>query len=116
MIELKVGQKVFVKKVNNRARQYKDNLDKLVEEEEISKVGNKYFYLKDFDRYKFCREQFRDISIYCSNYVVYLSKQEIEEENEFNQKLDYIRKIFREFGTPDIELNKIRDIYNILKK
>ena len=48
---LKVGQKVFVMKVGNAARSYKNNPERLIEEDEISKVGNKYFYLKGFEIY-----------------------------------------------------------------
>jgi hypothetical protein len=111
---MKVGQVVYVKRVGNAARR-RDEKD-LVTEETIEKVGNKYFYLKGYYRYKFSIEEKRDISEYSSNFIVYESMKEIEEETEYFTKVENIRKIFERYGRCSLSLDQIRRINNIIQE
>ena len=115
---LKVGQKVFVMKVGNAARSYKNNPERLIEEDEISKVGNKYFYLKGFEGYgrktQFCKENFINVSQCSADYRIYLSMQEIEDEREYGIKLDSIIKKIGQYGSTNFSLEQIRKIHDIL--
>lgn len=111
---MKVGQIVYVKKVGNAARFCKE--DELVSEEVVEKVGNKYFYLKDYYRAKFSIERMCDVSEYSSSCHVYLTRQEIEDEMERDKKLDDIKREFSRYGKmSDISLEVIRQIYMLLK-
>ena len=111
---MKVGQIVYVKKVGNSARYCKE--DELISEEVVEKVGNKYFYLKHYTRVKFSIERMCDVSEYSYNYNVYLTRQEIEDETERDNKLDAIKREFSRYGKmSDISLEVIRQIYTILK-
>lgn len=111
---MKVGQIVFVKKIGNETRGVRP--ENLITEEVIKKIGNKYFYLKDYCS-KFSIEEMRDISGYASSYVVYESMKEIEEGQEYNQKLEFIKKSFSFYGNNSkFTLDKIRKIYDIIKE
>jgi hypothetical protein len=109
---MKVGQEVYVRKIGNSARHIKS--EDLITKEIVEKVGNKYFYLKDFCRTKFGREEMCDISEYASNFVVYESLQEIKDENEFIAKSDDIKKVFQSYGKVGLSLDQIRRIYDII--
>jgi hypothetical protein len=111
---MEVGQKVFVKKINDAARYI--NPYNLISEKVIEKIGKKYFYLKDWQGCKFDIEQKRDISNYCSRFQVYLSMQEISDENEYNDKLSKIRKCFDYMSNPELSLSELREIHKIIFK
>lgn len=46
---MEVGQTIYIKKVGNAARH--TNEGKLIAEAQITKIGNKYFYLKSDEVY-----------------------------------------------------------------
>lgn len=111
---LQPGQKVYVKKIGNAARNRKP--EDLVTEEIVEKVGKKYFYLKDYYREKFSIEEMRDISEYSSNCAVYESKKEIEEEDEYFTKVGAIRAVFMRYGSYPLSLEAVRRIYSIIEE
>jgi hypothetical protein len=110
---MKVGQKVFVRRVGNAARHREK--DELISEEIVEKIGRKYFYLKDFYKCKFCLEDMHDVSEYTSNYYVYLTKQEILDENEQSEITDKIKTYFRK-NQSDLSLEDLKKICEIIDK
>jgi hypothetical protein len=106
------GQKVFVERIGNCARNR--DPDDLVFEGEVEKVGRDYFYLKGFTRSKFSKTTMTEASDYSANYKVYESLQAIEDKNEYNKKLTLIRKTFDSYGRPDLTLDQLRKICEII--
>lgn len=111
---MKVGDIVFLKKVNNLARG-EDNIEKLIIETKISKIGSKYFYIEGFEKTKFSFEEMRDVSEYCACYEVYLNKQDIYDEYEINDLKFKIRARFNYFGKKKENLEILRQISKLLE-
>lgn len=111
---IQVGQTVYVRRVGNAARHRTP--EEIISEEIVERVGKKYFYLKGFDHEKFGIEEKRDISEYSSNFIVYESKKEIEEEEEYLTKLKMIREVFHQYGHCSLPLEVIRQIFDIIKE
>ncbi len=109
---MKPGDKVYVKKVGNAARGCEP--ENLITEETIESVGRKYFYLIGYYRNKFSITEKRDISEYSSEFVVYESKKEIDDEEEYNYKLKSIRDKIGNYGKCDLDLDKIRVIHDLI--
>ena len=107
---MEVGQKVFVKYLNCR------HGEKIhIEEDIISKIGNKYFYLEKRSHFKFCKERMINISEYSAQYQVYMSMEEIKIEEEKDKKTSEIMS-HGIYYIRDMSLDDIRSIYNIIKK
>jgi hypothetical protein len=84
-MNIKVGQKVFVKSMYNR--------NTFVEEPIVTKIGRKYFELSDYPYVKFELETGQDYrGEYNSNYQVYESKEAYKQEKIHNKLADTIRK------------------------
>ena len=88
--DLKVCQIVYVKPVGNAARWLEGDILEHIKESEVEKVGNKFFYLKEYQRYKFGLKYVNskiisNISECSISYEVYLSKQEIIDDLEKKQ-------------------------------
>jgi hypothetical protein len=113
--DLKVGQMVYVKPVGNRARGIDDIMNH-IKETEIVKIGTKYFYLKGFRDMKFSIDTMTDSLDYgyCRSYVVYTNMQQIIDEKEYYKLLGDIRKLFVEYGKPNLTLQQLRDIKDIV--
>jgi len=109
---IKVGQKVLVKRVGNAARHY--NASELVEEAVVESVGRKYFYLVGYHRCKFDIERRYDVSDFSTNFKVYDTQQEIDDEAEYKKKNEDIRKAFDWTSTAELTLDQIRAIHDIL--
>ena len=109
-----VGQTVWVKLTGNVAR-YRDKND-LIAEAVVEKVGTKYFYLDRFCSRKFDITEMREATNYAPAYQVYLSPQEIKDEEEFEEKLDVVRKFFRQYGKVNIALEELRQVYAVVIK
>ena len=111
---MKVGDTIFLKKVNNLARGV-DDVKKLIIETKISKIGSKYFYVDEFDKTKFSFEEMRDVSDYCACYEVYLNKQDIYDEYEINDLKFKIRARFNYGVNKNENLEILRQICKLLE-
>lgn len=121
--DFRVGQKVFVRITGNAARG-KDK-DKLIEEWVVSKVGKKYVYAKPSkdSRWEVCFEKsesnmaMQQKTEYCVDYILYASKQEIEDEQEQFKLWKKISSIFGYLSVDySISLDKLRRINAILEE
>jgi len=111
---LKENQIVYVKRVNNAVRGR--NKDDLIFETTVEKIGNKYFYLKERPKSKFSINEMRDITEYCSNYQVYLTMQEIRDEEEKADLENKIKEIIKPYGSLKLSLNKLRKIWETINE
>ena len=112
--KLKVGQKVFVMRIGNAARGLKEPK---ITEEIISVVGNKYFKLEGFRRERFNIEtMLNDGKGYISNYAVYLTMQEIQDENEYCDLQKKMMTYFDHYSSYKPTLDQLRRINSIVEE
>jgi hypothetical protein len=69
IMQLEVGKTVYLKRVGNNARGYKDRpIEDLIEEYQIKKVGRKYFEVwkdeKEYNTVKFYIENYKQVTEY----------------------------------------------------
>lgn len=121
--DFKVGQTIYLKKVGNVASGIDENsIEDHILEEKVLKIGNKYIYLEGarFDRMKFGighHDIIMDISEYSSNYYyLYLTKQEIYDELEFNNLESKIKEYFSFGSTEGLALNQLKRIIDIMEE
>jgi hypothetical protein len=107
--KLKVGQKVYFKGYIYGGRK------ESIEETEITKVGNKYFELKNHWRDRFFVETLmHDGRGYSSIGKVYLTMQEIKDEDEA-YKLNEKFRMFFGGGSNGMSLDKLREVDKIIE-
>jgi hypothetical protein len=109
--EIVVGMTVYLKPINNAARRSKD-----VQEGIVSKVGRKYFEVEGFYRTKFSIDELIEVSEYAPDWKVYLSKQELLDEQEFENLLRDIRLFFSNYGKVNLTLDQLRKIKVIISE
>jgi hypothetical protein len=109
--EIVVGMTVYLKPINNAARRSKD-----VQEGIVSKVGRKYFEVEGFYRTKFSIDELIEVSEYAPDWKVYLSKQELLDEQEFENLLRDIRLFFSNYGKVNLTLDQLRKIKAIISE
>lgn len=83
-----------------------------IEDLEIEKIGNKYFYIKN-SRYKFRLEDL------CSDFdikKVYTDKQQIYDKKEHEELFRYIKKNFEWSYENNFTLDQLRRINVIIKE
>lgn len=117
--DFKVGQKVYVKLIGNACRGKIG--EQLIEEWEVTKVGRKYvtakcdwreFKFEQVDFYKDCLNQVTD---HCNDYLLYLSKETIEQEIEKNRLFREVSELFRGFCIErNFTLEQLRQIKAIM--
>lgn len=95
----KKGQTVYIYLTGNAARGKKD-LESCIEEHEVISVGRKYITTKSklcsWKIIKFDMENdFREVTEYTRNYVLYLSKADIEHDLWRSQTERYINNMLR---------------------
>lgn len=112
---MQVGDRVYLKPVNNQARYIKNDILNHIKEAEVEKIGKKYFYLKGYSM-KFGVTEMIDISNYCANYQVYTSLQEIKDEEEFDNLVSKIKSKFTTYGTIKLTLDQLRRIQAIIEE
>jgi hypothetical protein len=105
---LKVGQKVWV------TTRLRNNYESDPVQDEISKIGNKFFYLKS-NRSKFWIDTLDEENDFNTTYFIYLDKQEILDKIELSELSREIRKMIGTFGDLPLSLEKVRNIYEIIK-
>lgn len=111
---MKIGDIVYVKPINDRARCFKDDILNHIETDTVEKVGKKYFYLKNYPRYKFEFDTMCNVSNCSSSWRVYLSMQEMYDEKEFNKLKQEIRNVFGSYGKLSLPLDQLRKIKAII--
>jgi len=112
-MNLTIGQTVYVKPINNAAR----SGFRKVEEATVSKIGRKWFYLKEMaeERHRFdLVTGYKDGRGYSSNYKVYSSMEEILLEKEARELQDFLRITFSAF--PKLSLPAMRKIKEIVEQ
>lgn len=116
--KLSVGQKVYLKPINNAARYG----DKELKEQVIKKIGKKYFFVgseeSNNERFwtKFSIEELREVSNYSPDWELYFSKQEILDEQESDKLTSKIRNKFGSYGRLDLTLDQLRRIEEIISE
>lgn len=120
MNKLMVGQKVYLKPVNNRSRYIEDSIINHIKEYEIKKVGRKYFEVwekdKGYSTEKFHIEDLRQHTVYSPDWELYLSRQDILDEMENLEIVGRIRTAIGNYGFSDLPLEKLRKIIEIIEE
>ena len=112
MSKLEVGQKVFIKPMGNAARYSKE-----IKEGVVTKVARKYFWLDGFYKERFFIDSMvNDGHGYSSDYAVYLSAQEIEDEREAESLRKEIVKLFEWSSSARLTIDQMRRIIAITKE
>lgn len=120
--DFKVGQTVYVELARNASRGKIP--EQCIEEWEITSVGRKYIKAgKRSDgriwgettfEYRENYGRFVQKTDCCVNYIIYLTKQEIEEKHEKSRLFREIEQRFRSGSQRDISLEQLRAIHGIL--
>lgn len=121
--DFKVGQTVYVELTGNASRG--KTAEECIEEWEVSSVGKKYIKAgKRSDRgiwgertfeYRENYKRFVQKTDCCVDYIIYLTKQEIEEKHEKSKLFREIEQWFRYDSQRDISLEQLRAIHGILE-
>ncbi len=121
--DFKVGQTVYVELTGNASRG--KTTEQCIEEWETTYVGRKYIEAakKDKNQLRFktvfeWREEHKSFvqkTVYSINYVLYPTRQEIEEKHEKNRLFMEVEERFRYGSQRDISLERLRAIHGILE-
>lgn len=88
-----------------------------IKEYTVSKIGKRYFYLEENDRYPIGKETMKyEDRVYChSSFQLYLKKQEILNNREIGVLFDKIRKAFDlPYNRSNYTLEQLREASKIL--
>lgn len=87
-----------------------------IKEYTVSKIGKKYFYLEEADRYAINKEtlKYEDKVYSQSNFQLYRAKEEIEQRWEMNRLYDKVQKRFSHYSHRTVTLEQLRQIAQIL--
>lgn len=121
--DFKVGQTVYVELTGNASRG--KTPEQCIGEWEITSVGRKYikackkesgiFRFETTFEYKENYKGFAEKTNYSSDYILYSTKQEIEEKHEKSRLFREIEQRFRYGSQRDISLEQLRTIHGILE-
>jgi hypothetical protein len=115
MLDIIVGQTVYVKAIHNAARYKKQ--EELIEEAIVETVGRKWFTLKGYYQDRFSLENgYHDGGVYASQFIVYEDRQTILDEIEIQEKCQYIGSRFACYSNPGMSIEQIRRIYDELQE
>ncbi|MGF2740747.1 MULTISPECIES: hypothetical protein [unclassified Bacillus (in: firmicutes)] len=115
---INVGTPVFLKPVNDAARYGR----KEVLEKTVLKKGKKYFYIGNMGEtetrrmLKFSLEDMTQVTEYSADWELYLSKQEIIDEEEKEKLIFEIRSVFNRWSSVDLTLDQLRRIHAIISE
>ncbi len=111
-----IGQKVYLKPINDTAR----GGNKEIKERKILRIGRKYLevwngeYLHSAK--KFHLDTLKEASDYSPDYQLYFSRQDIVNEEEAEELVKVIRNILGNWGKPELSLDQLRRIHEIIKE
>jgi hypothetical protein len=121
--DFKVGQTVYVELTGSASRG--KTPEQCIEEWEITYVGRKYiealkkgsdpFLFKTVFEWREEHKSFVQKTTHGINYVLYLTRQEIEEKQEKSRLFREIEQRFRYGSQKDIYLEQLRAIHGILE-
>ncbi|PGO29190.1 hypothetical protein CN984_12145 [Bacillus cereus] len=117
-----VGQKVYLEPCNNQSRRSKE-----IRESEVKKVGRKYFFVgnvgeehnQEYLWIKFYIKDLRQVTDYSPSWMLYFSRQEILDRQEYITLMSEISDLFR-YGSSyhnradKITLEQLRKIKDVL--
>ena len=108
-VKLYVGQNLWLVPSHNYRR-----VDLEPIEVTIGKVGKRYFELVGYTRSKFDIQTLKQVTD--TNYIdeCYLTLQEILDKRETDKLIEKIRKILGGYSKPDLTLEQLRKIWDIL--
>lgn len=123
--DFKVGQNAFVRLTGNASRGKKS--DELIEEWEVISVGKKLIkakrkcwsdvYAVTFEKREYgYNGKFVEKTNTCVDYILHVSREEIEDELEREKLLDYVSNYFRDFGEKRVSLENLRKIVELIKE
>lgn len=122
--DFKVGQTVYVELTGNASRGKEP--EQCIEEWEIASVGRKYikackkqsgiFRFETTFEYRENYKRFVQKTDCCVDYILYPTRQEIEENQEKSILFREIENRFRYGSQRDISLEQLRAIHGILEK
>lgn len=126
-MNLQVGQRVWVKRIENEARgldNRKAGIEEYISEAEVVSLRRKFFTLEAVDKkssYFGNSKFFLDTGLddrkgYASGYQVYLSRQEILDEVEAKNLYHEIRREYFDMRRKPMTLEQLRGIRDILNK
>ena len=108
--KIKVGQKVYLRSSGLSWNKFG------IAEATVTKVGKKYFETDHNGRDRVVIETLdQDGRGYSSQYKVYLTRQEIEDEDETNKLRGILRKVF-DYPQSEITLDQLRRVHAIVKE
>lgn len=121
--DFKVGQTVYVELTWNASRG--KTPEQCIEEWEITSVGRKYIkagkrsdgiiWRETTFEYRDSYKRFVEKTDYCVDYIIYTTRQEIEEKHEKSRLFQEIEQRFRYGSQRDISLEQLRAIHGILE-
>lgn len=116
--EFEIGQKVFIRRVQYVVRGINQN--ERIEEWEISRIGRKYIYAKKENSsievaFYESKGKWLEKTDYGISYVLYKSKQEIQDEMEREILIRNISSFFQNyFLKEELSLEQLRKIKEII--
>lgn len=121
--DFKVGQMVYVELTGNASRGKMP--EQCIEEWEITSVGRKYIkagkraygriWRERTFEYRENYKRFVEKTDCCVDYILYLTRQEIEEKHEKSRLFREIEQRFSYGSQRDISLEQLRAIHGILE-
>lgn len=116
--KIKTGQPIFLKPCGNMARGSSGN--KLIKAT-VDKIGNKFFTIKGASNIRDGEKVHIDSLMhnngqFSAQFKVYLSEQELSDELELEQSIQYIRSVVGSFGSTRLTLKQCRAIKEIIKQ
>lgn len=121
--DFKAGQTVYVELTGNASRG--KTPEQCIEEWEVSSVGRKYIKARKRSdgriwgertfEYRENYKRFVEKTDCCVDYILYLTRQEIEEKHEKSRLFREIEQRFRYGSQKDISLEQLRAIHGILE-
>lgn len=123
--DFKVGQTVYVELTGNASRG--KATEQCIEEWEITSVGRKYIkagrksdgtiWRETTFEYRENYEKFVEKTDYCVDYILYMTRQEIERKFEKSKLLNEIETFFRDWNKPKkLSIGQLKRIKEILEK
>ncbi len=106
-----VDQTVCLKPGVNTSRYNKE-----VVEGTVKTVGRKYITVTlGWQEYKFNKDDLRQVTKFAAGYYLYENKQDILDEEESLQIVEYIRKKIGSYGFVNISLGTLRKIKELIE-
>lgn len=111
-MDITVGQKVWIVAERHPAKKLE------IYEGEVIKLGRKYVYIKSERHVEYKFNLNTKVESTPSNYraKLYLSKQAYEDDLEYHDNINELRKLFGRFVKPDVSLDQSRKILAILNE